>query len=408
MRSRKRRLAGASPESHARVLQVHHFRYPTIRGGVDRVVAELATALGPASCVLFEVGDWGERRLERRVESGLTIYRRHLKLPWATRGLPRKLYAVVEMLVVLLQLRRLLRRERVDVVHLHTLQDYHAYFRILGRLGIRPYLVTLHGSETLSYADRSSSQRKRWASILSNASTVVAVSRTLGDLATVNLPLMRTPRVVHNGIADPMVNSNKPRLGAGRAPYALCVGALEDYKGHAVAIDAWAVLRNQGIDLELLIAGDGRLRQELEARAANRGGADHIHFLGALPHHRVLELVSDAAVYVMPSRNEGLGVALLEAAALSRPIVASDIPVFREIIEDGRSGILFPVGDAQALAAGIQSVLVDTAKAQAIAQEARERFLTTFGRDRMAAAYQQIYDSALVPLDDVAGSEASE
>ena len=397
-------------ESHPRVLEVHHFRYPRIRGGVDRVVAELVEAIEPECRILFEVGQWGERRLQRRHEGNLIVYRKHLVLPWTVRGFPRRLYTKVRALTDLWHLWRLIRKERIDIVHLHTLQDYHIYFKILGRLGVCPYVITLHRAETLEFPNRPQAQKDRWREILDGASEVTAVSTTLAETARTNLPLTTVPRVVRNGISDPVPGGIQVRGHSSRGrPYAVCIGALERYKGHDVAIDAWGVLsRIHKFNIELLIVGDGSLREELEARIARRGCRNRVRLLGAIPHREVLDLVAGATLCVMPSRSEGLSIALLEAAALARPIIASDIPVFREVIDDGRNGVLFPVDDARVLATKLCKLLDDDMKLQAMGNSARERFLAALGRDRMKEAYQDIFEvTSKVKLKTPASEVAS-
>lgn len=378
-----------------RILQVHHFRYPHVRGGVDRVVAELVDALGGRSCVLFEVAGWEERRLTRRVERDVTVYRRRLRTPGQGHGVLRKAYRMFEQSVTVLRLIRILRRERIDLIHVHTLQDYHWYFIALSKIGICPYVVTLHRAETLEYASRSRKQQSRWAQVLAKARRVTAVSATLADLAVERLPVERRPAVVHNGISDPAQRVGRSHNAGSSRPYAVCVGTLKSYKGHDIAISAWSKLSELGQDIELLIAGEGELRDTLLTQIDQGDCVGKVRLLGAVSHDAVLDLVAGATLFIMPSRNEGLGLALIEAAALAKPVIASDIPVFREVITHNATGILFPPENAEALAQKVAQLLDSPADAERLATAARARFLEAFSRDGMASRYRDVYRAAL-------------
>lgn len=377
-----------------RVLQVHHFRYPETKGGVDRVVSDMVDALGIEQCTLFEVAGWDERKLMCRDAGGLRIYRGHLRRPGSGRGFLGRGYAWLEMVVRLGQLARIIRQNSIDLVHLHTLQDYQWYFAVLARFGMCRYVVTLHRAETLEYPKRCKSQQAKWEKVLRQAARITAVSETLAQVALQNLPIGSKPAVVYNGITDPG-GTLADRQEHEKQSYAVCVGALEPYKGIDIAIDAWEHLSTGGIGLHLFVAGGGSLENYLLQKVRNQESAKYIHLLGALPYHRVLQIVSDAEIFIMPSRNEGFGLALVEAAALGRPIVASDIPVFREIITNGENGLLFRPEDPHALADQVSRLVNDPEYAECLGAAARKRYLTAFSKERMLAGYDEVYRRVL-------------
>lgn len=384
-----------------RVLQVHHGFYPTIQGGVDRVVAELLEVLGSDQAVLFEVGDLNDRALSCRKDNRVRIYRKRLRPMDGRLSWPRRIWARCEWFHALFQLARMLHRERIDVVHLHTLQDYQLYFRTLSRLFGYPYIVTLHRGETLAFPERPVEQRRRWTDILRGATKVTAVSETLAQAAKRKLPIREKPVVVYNGISEPIPALYQPdAVVPSERSYAICVGALRHYKGHDIAIRAWGMLIRQGVELDLAIAGEGELREALTEQAEAEGCLDRIHFLGAVPHNQVIGLVRDAAFYLMPSRNEGLGLALLEAASLYKPIIASDIPVFREIVSDGRSALLFTPEDAGALAEQVRRILGEPGLVGTLGQGAREAYLAGFSPEAMLAGYKEVFRQVLADSRD--------
>ena len=126
-----------------------------------------------------------------------------------------------------------------------------------------------------------------------------------------------------------------------RAPYLLCVGALEPRKGLDVLAQAVGRARAQGLDVPVLVAGTGRLAGELRATPG-------IDLLGRVDDARLAELYAGAIAVVHPSRLEGFGFPPVEAAAYGVPSVVSDLPVFRETLGD--AALRVPVGDAAALA----------------------------------------------------------
>ncbi len=151
----------------------------------------------------------------------------------------------------------------------------------------------------------------------------------------------------------------------------LTVGGIEPRKGSLTLLDGFARLRAAmpGRDPVLLIAGGSTLfdyRHELErfdVRARELGVTEHVRVLGALEPEEIERLFRAADVFAFPSVKEGFGLAALEALAAELPVVASDIDVFRGFLDDGRSALLAPVGDAAALAAALERVARDEALA---------------------------------------------
>jgi glycosyltransferase involved in cell wall biosynthesis len=158
------------------------------------------------------------------------------------------------------------------------------------------------------------------------------------------------------------------------APYIISVARLDEIqKDHRTLLRAYAELvRAAGIEEHLVIVGDGAFRRELEGLAKDFGIAGRVHFAGYRnnPH----ALVAGARLQVLSSRYEGMPMVLLEALALGKPVVASDCPTGpREILGDGRFGILFPVGSVDELAAALRRVLTDESLRASMTERALER-----------------------------------
>ena len=385
-------MAPTSP----RVLQVHHFRFPVTKGGVDRVVADVIEAYGLEHTTLLEVGRWDDRFLSRRQENGVTVYRKRLRTISKNDNWIRKVVANAERAWTVLQLYRILRRERIDVVHLHALHVYHWYFVVLSKLGLCRYVVTLHRAETIEFHNIPEMRRKRWTEVLDHASAIVAVSASLAKIAGETLPVSENPAVVLNGIDDPLkAPAAGEELPSCDSDYAICVGTLKHYKGHDIAVRAWGLLKESGLEVPLVIAGDGPLKSSLSSLIGRLNCGSVVKMVGAVSHGEALRLITNARLLVMPSRNEGLGLALVEAAALSRPVVASNLDVFREIVEHEKSALLFAPEDAEDLAKTVLRLVNDHQLCSDIGNNARLRYEEAFTRERMAENYRQLYSSTL-------------
>ncbi|MGI4857396.1 MAG: glycosyltransferase [Janthinobacterium lividum] len=157
-------------------------------------------------------------------------------------------------------------------------------------------------------------------------------------------------------------------------PYIVSVARLDEaQKDHATLFDAYAqLLRSGRADVDLVVVGDGPDRAQVEAAARASGYGARIHVIGYLsnPH----PVVAAAQLLVLSTRYEGLGMVLVEALALARPVVCSDCPTGpREVLDDGRAGVLVPCGDAAALADALADVLTNDARRAALRAAAPAR-----------------------------------
>lgn len=173
-----------------------------------------------------------------------------------------------------------------------------------------------------------------------------------------------------------------------------CVGRLVEQKGHRYLIEAISMLVRHGVPpLELLIAGEGPLRAELESQAERLGVGDAITFMGH--QENIYEFLGAIDIFAMPSEFEGLPFALLEAMAAKKPIVAADVDGVQDAIMDGRNGLLVTPRDAAALAAALRSLIADRSKWRYLGDEASSTVKGRFGIDRMARETEALYRSVV-------------
>lgn len=175
-------------------------------------------------------------------------------------------------------------------------------------------------------------------------------------------------------------------------------GRLNRVKGHEYVIDALAILRKQGVDAVLEIAGEDELggggyRRQIEAHVRSREMERHVTLLGAVSEETNRERYAQAHVYVMGSLNEAAGaVAAMEAMAMEVPVVMTRAGATAELIQHGVDGLLVPPGDAQSLAASLLTVLGDPDLASRLGRAGRESIAQRYSHRISAAAIARLLD----------------
>ena len=150
-------------------------------------------------------------------------------------------------------------------------------------------------------------------------------------------------------------------------------------KGMEEVLEACRALWGQGVDLELLVAGDldvGNRSSFTPAELSALRGEPRLRCLGHVADMRALYAASD--IVVLPSWREGLSRALVEAAAMERPIITTDVPGCRDVVDHGRSGLLVPLRNAPAIALAIRLLLENPALAAEFGQQARRKVVEEF------------------------------
>jgi glycosyltransferase involved in cell wall biosynthesis len=287
-----------------------------------------------------------------------------------------------------------------DVVHNHMYRaeviGTQAAWALAAAGRRRPLVVgTVHSSRVRSDEDRDLIRR-----LTPRMDHLIAVSRAivrkLEDEGRVGAPIS----LIYNGVD--LARYDEPEVCCtlqseysipDGAPIVGVVARLEPEKGHPTLLDAWARVLASVPNAHLLIVGEGSQREKLEAQAAALGLLGSATFTGRRDDVPAVTAALDVAV--LPSYREAQGLSILEAMALSRPVVASAVGGIPEMIEDGRTGLLVPPRDPDALAAAIVRLLRDHPYADTLGRAGRELVHERFCVELMVRAVESIYDESV-------------
>jgi glycosyltransferase involved in cell wall biosynthesis len=175
-----------------------------------------------------------------------------------------------------------------------------------------------------------------------------------------------------------------------------CVGRLSPQKGQADLIEAMARLLPAAPGASLLLAGTGPDEAGLRAKACQLGLEHRVEFLGLVTRPELPGLFARTDVVALPSYWEGLPVALIEALAAGKPIVASDAGGSSELVRHGENGLIVPAGDIEALSASLLQLARDPALRDRMGTAASARFRSgEFAPGRVARQHEQVYRLAI-------------
>lgn len=266
----------------------------------------------------------------------------------------------------------------------------------LGEAGHRrPYVVsTVHSSRVRPPEDREELRR-----LTPEMDHLIAVSQAIvhkiADEGRTGVPVS----LIYNGVdlerydhQEPCCTLREEYGLESDAPIVGVVARLEPEKGHATLLDAWPLVLRCVPNACLLVVGEGSRREELEAQAERLGVHGRVVFTGRRDDVPAVTAALDLAV--LPSHREAQGLTILEAMALSRPVVASNVGGIPEMIEDGVTGLLVPPHDPEALAAAIVRLLTDHPLADMLARAGHDMVHERFCVELMVRAVESIYDEA--------------
>ena len=316
------------------------------------------------------------------------------------------------MLRIRRQLGRLIESYGIDIIQTHLLQVLSfLVLSLRSSTRLRVVLWTIPSSEFLP---RQVPGEGRWLHSLKHGGYLLSyhlLSRHVDGIIAVSdavrsaiIKLIRPPQdkvfTIYNGVDTRRFDVPGDRrtlcsqLGLEYASRLIvCVGRLSEEKGHRYLIEATRSVVERFPTAHVLLAGDGPLAGRLKQQAAESGFGAHIHFLGL--RRDVPGLLASADLFVLPSLWEGFSLALLEAMAAGKPIVATAVSGTSQALRPGETGLIVPPGDSGALAEAIIQLLSDRVRAKAMGREARHRVERDFSARRQVAEHVALYRRSL-------------
>jgi len=304
------------------------------------------------------------------------------------------------------RMRGSLRALSADVVHAHSPPPLASHYAgaVASERGI-PYVVTYHCDVELPSAFgsvvESIYRRSLGADTLRNANQVIVTTRTYA--ATSRAIWRYNPSVIPNAVDHrrfrPDVDGSAVRAKLRippEVPIVLLVGRIVPHKGVEHFVEAARYVP----DARFLVAGGGSSLDAMKRLALSMGVADRVRFLGRISDDRLPEVYAACDVFVLPSvsRLEAFGIVALEAMSTGKPVIVADIPGVREMIEDGRDGLLADPVNPRDLAEKIRRLLSDPKARRTMGARGREKVLESFSiervTDRIEAVYRAILDGS--------------
>jgi glycosyltransferase involved in cell wall biosynthesis len=286
---------------------------------------------------------------------------------------------------------------RADVVHAHMYRAETVATRAVIALGEagqrRPYLVaTIHSSRI-----RSLENQRHLRELTPHMDRLIAVSHAIQHKLVDERRTAVPVSLVYNGVDLERYDNQEACCTLheeyGMEPGSQIVGVvarLEPEKGHPTLLEAWPAVLRAVPSAYLLIVGEGTRRAAIESKARELRIAHRVVFTGRRDDVPAVTAALDVAV--LPSYREAQGMVILEAMALSRPVVASNVGGVPEMIEDGVTGLLVPPRDAEALAAAIVRLLTNHPLADTLGRAGHDMVHDRFCIELMVSVIASIYD----------------
>ncbi len=295
------------------------------------------------------------------------------------------------------------RHQKLDLMHVHYAVP-NAISAILAKQILAPQplavVTTLHGTDiTLVGNDPSYLETTRFGLAQSDAVTAVSSSLRAATVEQLGLDAERI-EVIPNFIDPQRYEEVRHRPGARRwakpgEKLLLHISNFRPVKRVMDVIDVFLEVRKT-MPARLLLVGDGPDRARVEERCRRGSHCGAVTFLGNIA--AIEEVLVGADLFLLPSESESFGLAALEALSCAVPVVASTAGGIPELVRDGVDGLLFPVGNVQAMGAGAVELLSDPQRHARFAAAARAGAVARFAQARVVGQYRALYERTLAVL----------
>ncbi len=350
-------------------------------GGSEKLACDISIHLDrnvfePVVCALDVEGDLAKELEEHQI--GYHVFRRNGIAP----EICQRLY-------------RYIKAHRIDIVHTHHFTQL-LFAALPARLAGAQIIHTEH--EYYSYCE-SGLSRAMIKPLARLCHRVTAVGPGVAEYFIKTIGLSRNRMsIIPNGVdlrrfnCDPGPVREELRLDQDHIVIGT-VGRLEPEKDQKTLLEAFRHVKEKQSTMRLVIVGNGRMADELKSHAKRLNIAEHTLFLGT--RRDVPRLLSAMDVFVLPSVREGLPIALIEAMASRKPVVASDIGGVRDLIGHEENGMLVEAGDVEALSKSLLQLVASPALRNRMGESGRRFVERSYSLPTMIRAYEKVYHDAL-------------
>lgn len=349
----------------------------------------------------------------------LTIHRISPRIDLAHGWFPTMAQQLIYVVNMSLRAKKIIVADRIDIIHANTLSPALAG-GVLNLLCNVPLIVTFHHVGGVSSAQQSDTgirecleRRCRLVyekSILSfRISRIHAVSeatasqlRRIGSRGDIE--------VIPNGLD--LIEVSKFNECTGFEPFFLFIGRLVRSKNLGIVIDAFADTLRPFPSAELVIIGDGPMRHEWERRARKPGVGSKVRFLGYVSEAKKYDLLRRCIALLFPSEIEGFGLTILEAFAFGKPVLVSDIPAFKELVDAYVDGFIIPLSEPRDWSIKMAQILSDLTQTEIMGRRGKEKLGRQFRLEQAGSSLELLYRvvirrAPLPRLSDLRNSGAS-
>ena len=391
--------------------------------GAQEVVRTLAEYLQAQDCVIT-VCSFEDGPMRAKLEAlGIKV-----------EIIERPRYEIAKLPLFLAELRRI-RQQLLDIVDRHHIEIIQTHLlevldfvalSVRGHAQVKAVLWTIHNVEILPTMPGRLLPAKRWVyrqlyrRLGQRVDGFIAVSDEVRQAIITQLGPQIAPKVItiNNGVDVKRYQHIKIDLqgfrnlaglnndlqgldlqgfqnlvGLSSLKIILAIGRLTEQKGHRYLIEAMPHIIKQHPNAHLLIVGEGELETSLKTQAAQTGYAQHIHFLGK--RLDIPQLLAAAQIFVLPSLWEGLSIALLEAMAAAKPIVATAVSGTNQVLTHNITGLIIPPADSPALATALNKLLDQPDFAHQLGHAAQQHVIAHYSAEQQALAHVRLYERLL-------------
>ena len=347
-------------------------------GGVAYYTVSLAEALKKRGHRVFVASNGGALT---EILSNCNI--KHIKLNIRTKSelSPKILFSLIRLLGIV-------KEKNIQIIHAQTRVTQVLSF-LLSKLSGIPYLSTCHGFFRPRFFRKAF---PLWGK------KVIAISEAVKSHLIEDMKIKEKDiKLIHNGIDcnefntidSQRINEFKQEVGLKAGAVVGILARLSDIKGHKYLIEAFKKVLPRIPDVQLLIVGDGRMKDELVELTENLDIQKNVFFVPSLLD--IPLVLSAMDIFVMPSIQEGLGLSIMQAQAAGLAVIASSVGGISTLIEDRQTGILIPSADTEAIAKSIILLLTDKDLAVRLGQNAKRNIQESFSIEKMTSQTEKVY-----------------